>query len=415
MKRLFLFLFLIITGVLLMVSCNKQPSSSPGNSYQTVRLYSDSLITTPYNIVAGNNILLMSYETLFYPTEQSTVMATDNKGVVLWKCPIANNIITDILINGDGSYILVGCNPDLTLSPLYLYNLNSAGNVVASYPFTLPFGTNWEFFGTSIYIIKSVTGNNLIYGYYIDLNDANNEFKGFVMECDNSGNMLWVNTYYFPQSVLEATVISDAVITSDGGYLFCGYLETLNSRFFLMKTDSKGDTLWTKFYNTGEVNPVTRIGAPYCGGTSSLIPLNTGNYLLFIGPTPFGDYNSANPSEWIYTVSPSGDSLNSRHFNFAADNYPVQAIMNNKGNIYALMDQTSNLNTSSNGFFPQNTTFESLNANLTINSYGYFQTIYTDYFQSLCFTSDGNIACFGMIQSEGKNYFKPELIITSGK
>jgi len=323
-------------------------------------------------------------------------------------------------VKSDGSYIFVGLNVNGTTYPeesklLYLYNINTIGNIASSYQIKLPFGSNWSFIDP-VTTTESVAGNNLIFGTFdASLSDADNYYRSFIIECDNSGNTFWAKQYYFPQSSPEATQLTDGVITPDGGYLFCGYITCTTSKFFLMKTDARGDTLWTKFYISGKMDATTNLITPYAAGTSSLIALNNGNYMLFNGPSPLGSDNSANQSAWIYTISSTGDSLNSTQINYQPGNYPAWAVKENSGNVFALMNLTNGLEYSGNGFIQQNANYVSLSPGLSILSQGYFQTRYTDYFQSLCLTSGGNIACFGMIQSLGKDYYKPELIIINGQ
>ena len=70
---------------------------------------------------------------------------------------------------------------------------------------------------------------------------------------DSAGNLLWIKTY-FPEPIYGDNWGEDLIQTSDGGFLICGQLSSwwhYNDFAFLLKTDSQGDTLWTKKYRDG--------------------------------------------------------------------------------------------------------------------------------------------------------------------
>ena len=92
----------------------------------------------------------------------------------------------------------------------------------------------------------------------------------WILKTDQTGDTLWSRT--FPghhgrgRDCLQQTV--------DGGFALVG---THLGRIFLIKTDTNGDTLWTKFYDIEEIS-----------GTGSVYQTHDGGYII-TGSTPETD------------------------------------------------------------------------------------------------------------------------------
>lgn len=72
------------------------------------------------------------------------------------------------------------------------------------------------------------------------------EIGPFLIKTDSNGDTLWTNVYQRTDSSYEDTG-SDVQQTSDGGYILAATTD-FNSDFWLIKTDSIGDTVWTQQY-----------------------------------------------------------------------------------------------------------------------------------------------------------------------
>jgi len=85
------------------------------------------------------------------------------------------------------------------------------------------------------FIIAGVTWNNLTFNYNI-----------YLIKTDADGDTLWTKLYSNPN---EQGIYSIAN-ANDGGFIIVGVSPngTLNPDVYLIKTDQKGDTIWTKFY-----------------------------------------------------------------------------------------------------------------------------------------------------------------------
>lgn len=119
----------------------------------------------------------------------------------------------------------------------------------------------------------------------------------YLLRTDSSGIPLWTKTY--GGSALDAGL--DVKLTTDGGYIIVGYtyFGAGNNDLYLVKTDSIGDTLWTKAYGSpgyevGVSVQQTKDGGYIASGTTS--PM-AGNYSIYIIKT-----NSTGDTLWTKTI-----------------------------------------------------------------------------------------------------------------
>ncbi|MCH8318611.1 MAG: T9SS type A sorting domain-containing protein [Bacteroidetes bacterium] len=74
-------------------------------------------------------------------------------------------------------------------------------------------------------------------------------FDMFLTYMDSDGNIIWTKTYGLPDSVERAYCVQQ---TADGGYIITGSIENSISGsydIYLIKTNTAGDTLWTKAFD----------------------------------------------------------------------------------------------------------------------------------------------------------------------
>lgn len=146
-------------------------------------------------------------------------------------------------------------------------------------------------------------------GYIIaasSLSLGNGSYDIYLVKTNANGDTLWTKTYGGVQSEQPQEI----VLTNDGGFIICGttYGNGIgNSDFFLIKTDSNGDSLWTKAYGG------TNIDIGYSISQS----LDTGYIVTgYFKDSTNGDYNisliktDANGNlQWRKTFGGLGDDL----------------------------------------------------------------------------------------------------------
>lgn len=168
----------------------------------------------------------------------------------------------------DGGYIVVGSiNPDYPISDIYLIKTDQFGDTLwtRSYETPLPdCGNAVQQTSDGGYI---VLGASLTYPYNTQL-----------IKLDSNGMKLWEKEY----TDLTNFVGRDVRQTTDSGYVIVG---TMIPEVYIIKTNSSGDTLWTKGY---------QIGGPY-------LEYSNGN---FIEQTSDGGYIVSGTREYTQSTSP---------------------------------------------------------------------------------------------------------------
>jgi hypothetical protein len=180
---------------------------------------------------------------------------------------------------------------------VYLIKTDSSGDTI----WTRTYGGSDDDFGLSVQ--QATDGGYIITG----------EFGGFgglvgdvyLIKTDSSGDTTWTRTYGGEREEFGTSVQQ----TEDGGYIIVGvtnpFSDTLYSEVYLIKTDSSGDTTWTRKYNNGEDgdrgNSVqqTEDGGYIVGGVASMYSNNSDALLIKI--------DSSGVEEWRRTFG--GDEM----------------------------------------------------------------------------------------------------------
>lgn len=169
---------------------------------------------------------------------------------------------------------------------------SDSGLVIAGY--TNSFGNG----GYDMYVIKTnkigdtvwtntYGGNDWDFGYSIDLTSdggyivaggtysyGNGNEDMYLVKLNSLGDTLWTKTYGGTNED-EAKSVKQ---TSDGGYILLGNTKSfgdIDGDFYIVKTNSLGDTIWTKKYGgtleeeTGEIIEATNGNFIFSGGTLS--------------------------------------------------------------------------------------------------------------------------------------------------
>jgi hypothetical protein len=143
----------------------------------------------------------------------------------------------------DGGYVAVGYTDSFGAgrSDVYLVKTDANGDTL----WTRTYGWIYDEWGTSVrqttdggYIVAGMTGEFIDYDFYLVKTDAN-------------GDTLWIRTYGGSGGE-EAYSVQQ---TTDGGYIVAGLTDSFGAGdidFYLVKTDANGDTLWTRAYGGGD-------------------------------------------------------------------------------------------------------------------------------------------------------------------
>ncbi len=130
----------------------------------------------------------------------------------------------------------------------------------------------------------------------------------FVIKTDVNGVIQWAKTYGGTNTDQGSSIKQ----TSDGGYIIGGYTKSFGAGqedAWLIKTDSNGDTLWTKTYG----------GIGY-DGVASVEQTSDGGYILLNSTESF---NAAFADIYLVKTNVNGDTLWTKVFRGTLNDYPI--------------------------------------------------------------------------------------------
>jgi len=169
------------------------------------------------------------------------MLKLDNTFQVLWDKILGDSLIYYNLWieqTSDSGYILTGRSVVDNDYNIFATKTSSSADVEWNKTFS------W---GSAAACIKQTEdGGYIIAGTYITSGYFGQEF---LLKLNSEGDSVWVNT--FSKDSIGA-IFDDVLITSDGGFLAIGYKanESISgSNLYLVKTNSDGDSIWTKEYN----------------------------------------------------------------------------------------------------------------------------------------------------------------------
>ncbi|MDP3682575.1 MAG: T9SS type A sorting domain-containing protein, partial [Ignavibacteria bacterium] len=139
-------------------------------------------------------------------------------------------------------------------------------------------------------------------GYIITGTGGNDGSDLFLLKIDSQGDTLWLKSYGNPNQD-EGRYVQQ---TTDGGYIITGFTEfpaPRGSDIWLLKTDYKGDTLWTKTY-----------GGKYFDGAFSVSETKNGGYFITGQYTIDGELG-LEIHIWLLKTDSNGDTIWTKKIN----------------------------------------------------------------------------------------------------
>jgi hypothetical protein len=193
--------------------------------------------------------------------------------------------------NNDGGYIFTGGISTHSDPDVWLVKTDSNGDSLWT-----------QTFGSSVYdegysVEQTNDGGYIITGS--TESSGNGLLDIWLLKTDSNGNSLWTQTFGGSSVDLGRSVEQ----TNDGGYIVAGRTDSFgngNSDVWLIKTDSNGDSLWTRTFGGYEND-----------SGYSVKQTNDGGYIVAGGTYSFGNGNS---DVWLIKTDSNGDSLWTRTF-----------------------------------------------------------------------------------------------------
>ncbi len=210
------------------------------------------------------------------PNEDIYVIRTDSFGDTLWTRIIDNGgkeEARSIQQTRYGSYIITGTHVLNFVHWFYLAEIEANGDTV---------WTKQHVIGDGYEVQRTTHGEYIATG-----NDVHNLF---LLKANSHGDTLWTRSYggsFYQQG-------NSLQQTTDGGYIVTGFRDTAvqNPCLWLLRTDTNGDTLWTKTYGhdrcCGESVQLTSDGGYIIAGWTYEFGAGEADiWLLKIAPEPF--------------------------------------------------------------------------------------------------------------------------------
>jgi hypothetical protein len=276
----------------------------------------------------------------------------------------------------DKGYAIVGTTTSFGAgsTDAYLLQIDSMGVAYGQKTFG---GINID----QAYSVKLTSDSGLVIAGYTN-SFGHGGYDMYVIKTKNNGDTLWTNTYGgtdwdFAYSIEQ---------TSDGGFIIAGGTYSYgkgNEDMFLVKTNSLGDTLWTKTY-----------GGANDDEAKSVKQTSDGGYIITGNTKSFGDLNGD-----MLTVKTNnlGDTLWTHTYHGSFEDNANDVLVDNSGLGYIIAGETKSSALGYQGAI--------LRLNLSgiqtsfINIYGGSTT--NDGINSITQTNDGRFATIGYTFSYG--------------
>jgi hypothetical protein len=210
------------------------------------RTYGGALDDEGYSVQETNDggYVVSGYTESFGPGQRSVyLIKTDSLGDTLWTRTYGGPYYDygySVQQTSDSGYIIAGATQYVSGGQfdVYLIKTDADGNMLWNQTYEGPYpggndaGNSVQCTADGGYIIAGGTE----IGSYFDV---------YLIKTDSLGNILWAQTY----GGASSDVGREVQITSDGGYIVVGdSMNLMNHQVYLIKTDSLGDTLWTRTY-----------------------------------------------------------------------------------------------------------------------------------------------------------------------
>ncbi len=262
--------------------------------------------------------------------ENVYLVRTDANGDTLWTKTYGGTVRNHgfaMDINTDGGFIITGYTNSTGAGSddVYLIRTDLNGDTL----WTKTYGANRVDRGYAVRQTNS--GGFIVAGYTNSFspNPANPNYDIYLLNVDANGDTLWTKRWGGINNDRGYAVQQ----TTDNGFIVVGYANSFGagqSDVYIIKTDSLGNTLWTKTYG----------GSTYDYGYA-VRQLSDGGYIISGETESFGNANFQ-PDMYALRLDNLGDTLWTRTFGGIGWDYG-RAVANTPNGGFALMGVAQNL------------------------------------------------------------------------
>lgn len=285
MKKYFIFILLILTGICLFAQYDSLWDQVYGGSLLDV---CNSVIET-----SDSSYLFVGYTDSYGAgSGDFWIIKTNQSGDTLWAKTYGGtdyDICNAAIETSDSCYLLVGNTESYGAGGGDIWVVKTDADGDTLWAKTYGGGSYDDCFS----VIETKDGSYLIAGCTASYGAGNVDY--WVIKTDAEGDTLWTHTYGGSLNEYCNAIIE----TQDSSYLLAGYTNSYGagqSDYWLIKTNQNGDTLWTKLYGGS--------AGDYC---TSAIETKDSSYLLAGRTYSYGVAGTAD--YWIIKTNQSGDTL----------------------------------------------------------------------------------------------------------
>ncbi len=245
----------------------------------------------------GGYIITGSIHGMSYNYSDVYLVKTDNNGDTIWSRTYGrggNDYGSSVQQTTDGGYIITGATAiaGSASDDVYLIKTNDIGDTI----WTKTIGGSNIDAGSCCK--QTIDGGYIITGHTSSYGNGNRDV--YLIKTDSYGDTLWTKTFDNDEWNIGCYVQQ----TTDGGYIVTGYSGGLvnynDFNVFLIKTNPNGETLWTKTY-----------GGEYEDYGLSVQQSLDGGYVI-AGTTELTD--SGNHDVYLIKTNSSGDTIWTKSF-----------------------------------------------------------------------------------------------------
>ena len=172
------------------------------------------------------------------------LVKTDSNGDTIWTKTFGGPQFDDgwdIQQTLDKGYIIVGRSSSFGSSAMdvYLIRTDSLGDTIWTRTYG---GSDWD----EAYSVRQTQDSGFIIAGVTE-SFGSGEMKLYLIKTDSLGDTLWTRNYGDGESSYTAWSVQES---ADKGYVIAGYVDhhPVYADVYLMRTDSLGDTIWTRYY-----------------------------------------------------------------------------------------------------------------------------------------------------------------------
>ena len=221
---------------------------------------------------------------------------------------VANDMGYDVESTSDGGYIITGWTQSFGAGgyDVYLIKTDAGGNLL----WEKTYGGSEEDMGWSV--IQTLDGGYIIAGYTYSFGDGDADV--YLIRTDSFGDTLWTKTYGGDSTDLGFSITT----ASDGGFVIAGRTQSfgvVGEEAYVIRADSNGDSLWTHTYGDTSHDLISHVEPTQDSGfimVGSSLSFPEGDYYVIRtnsnGDTVWVRNFGGEMTEWGYAIRETNDS-----------------------------------------------------------------------------------------------------------